>query len=207
MVAYCGSALAARGAEQGSERSPALRPRAASVACRPSSARAFARSSTIQTFQGKHQRQCDVLVRLLFDDGLGKPGTDIGLSLASRRLELIETEARDRAAQERLGFTHLAAVDSHPADEGLLHDVLGVSHRAQHAVGDSHEGWTQRIEALRCIPVAGACHQAARTAAFAAAGSSHTPKPTARRFHPLMMLIISVSFTRSSSVNCAFSAS
>ena len=161
-----------------------------------------------KAFQRQHQRQGDVFLFLLFDDGIGKPGTDIGLALAPRRLELIEAEPRDGAAQERLGLTHLAAVGPHPADEGLLHDVLGVGHRAEHAVGDAHELRTQRIEARRCVLVAGACHQAAAwPAAFAAAGSSHTPKPTARRFHPLMTLIINVSLTCSSSVNSAFRAS
>ena len=140
--------------------------------------------------------------------GIGKPGTDISLALVTRRLELIEAEPRDRTAQERLGFAHLAAVGPHPADEGLLHDVLGVSHRAEHAIGDAHELGTQRIETRRCVLMADACHQAtARTAAFAAAGSSQTPKPTARRFQPLMILITSVSFTCSSSVNSAFRAS
>ena len=49
-----------------------------------------------KTFQRKHQRQGDVFFFLPFDNGIRKPGTDIGLALAPRRLELIETEARDR---------------------------------------------------------------------------------------------------------------
>src|SRR6202047_3114028 len=41
--------------------------------------------------------------------------------------------------KERLGLTDLFAINPHPADEGLLHDVLSVRHRAQHAIGDTHE--------------------------------------------------------------------
>ena len=114
-----------------------------------------------KTFQRQHQRQGDVLLVLLFDDGIGKPRADIGLALAPRRFELIETEARDRAAQERLGFAHLAAVGPHPADEGLLHDILGVSHGAEHAVSDAHELRTQRVELAAASSWPGARHQAA----------------------------------------------
>ena len=167
-----------------------------------------------KAFQRQHQRQGDVFLFVLFDDGIGKPGTDIGLALTARGFELIEAEPRDGAAQERLGLAHLAAVGPHPADEGLLHDILGVGHGAEHAVGDAHELRTQRVETRRCVLVRGVRGQAAAAmaadftaAAFTAAGSANTPKPTAMRFHPLMTLIINVSLTCSSSVNCAFSAS
>ena len=159
-------------------------------------------------FQRQHQRQGDVFLFVLVNHRVGKPGTDISLALVTRRLELIEAEPRDRTAQERLGLAHRAAVGSHPADEGLLHHILGVSHGAEHAISDARELGTQRIETRRCVLMVDACHQAtARTAAFAAAGSSQMPKPTARRFHPLMILITSVSFTCSSSVNSVFKAS
>ena len=65
-------------------------------------------------------------------------------------LELIEAEAGDRAAQERLGLAYVGPVDPHPADEGLLHHVLGVGHGAQHAVGYPHELRAQRFERRRC---------------------------------------------------------
>ena len=35
-----------------------------------------------KAFQRQHQRQGDVFLFVLFDDGIGKPGTDIGLALA-----------------------------------------------------------------------------------------------------------------------------
>ena len=37
-----------------------------------------------KAFQRQHQRQGDVFLFVLFDDGIGKPGTDIGLALAAR---------------------------------------------------------------------------------------------------------------------------
>src|SRR5581483_8842139 len=122
--------------------------------------------------------------------------------------ELVETEARDRAAQERLGLAHLGAIGLHPADEGLLHDILGVRDRAEHAVGDTLELRTQRLERSRRVVGTGLRHQAAALAIFfASAGSTKRPKPTAMRFQPLMMSIIKVSFTCSSALKCAASAS
>ncbi len=156
-----------------------------------------------KTFQRKHQRQGDVFLFLLFHDGVGKPGADIGLALAPRRFELIETEARDRAAQKRLGFTHSAAVGAHPADERLLQNVFGISHGAEHAVSDAHELWTKRVETGRCVVVADVRHHAAALVCidFMAARSANMPKPTAMRFHTLVTLISNVSLTCSSSVN------
>ncbi len=37
-----------------------------------------------QAFERQHQRQGDVFLLLLFDDRIGKPGTNIGLALAAR---------------------------------------------------------------------------------------------------------------------------
>ena len=72
------------------------------------------RGMPAETFQRKHQRQGDVFF-LLFYERIGKPGTDIGLALPARGLELIETKARDRAAQERLGLARRDAVP--PVDD------------------------------------------------------------------------------------------
>jgi hypothetical protein len=43
--------------------------------------RSFERRKALQR---KHQRQGDVFLFLLFHNGIGKPGTDISLALASR---------------------------------------------------------------------------------------------------------------------------
>src|SRR5262245_10628967 len=155
----------------------------------------------------EHQRERDIFLFVLLHDRIGKPGADIGFTLDLCRFELIETKPRDHPAQERLGLTDLSAIDCHPADEGLLHHVLGVRHRAQHAIGDTHEARPQRIEDLRCALEAWLRHHATALAAvLAAAGSTHEPKPTESRFQPLIMLIMSVSFTCSSSLNWALSA-
>ena len=102
------------------------------------------------------------------------------------------------------GYTHLAAVCPHPADESLLHDILGVGHGAEHAVGDAHELWTQRVETRRCVRcILGRCirHQAAFASMdFIAVRSANTPNPTAMRFHTLVTLISNVSLTCSSAV-------
>ena len=154
-----------------------------------------------QAFQRQHQRQGDVFLLVLFDDGIGKPGADIGLALVPRGFELIETQPRDRAAQERLGLAHLAAIGLHPADEGLLHHVLGVGDRAEHAVGDAHELRTQRVESRRCVlgRVRSSSGGGRLGGGLDGRRIGDRPKPTAMRFQPLMMLIISVSLTCSSS--------
>src|SRR6267154_1592645 len=161
-----------------------------------------------KAFQRKHQRQSDIFLLFLFNEGIGKPGTNIGLALTARRFELIETKARDRAAQEGLGLANLAAVGTHPADECLLHHIFSVNHGAEHAVGHAHERRTQRLETRRCVLGSRRHRQAAAALAadFTAAGSAQPPKPTARRLYPLMTLIINVSLTCSSSVNSAFRA-
>ena len=158
-----------------------------------------------EPLERQHQRQGDVLLLLgLLDHRLGKPRADIDLAPAPRRLELVEAEPRHGAAQEGLGLAHRAAVGAHPADERLLHHVLGVGDRAEHAVGDAGEAGTQRIEDRRRVPM---LPRAGHAAVFRAGISSHPPKPTTSRFQPLMTLITSVSFTCSSSVKWASSAS
>ncbi len=144
---------------------------------------------------------------LLLDHRLGQPRADVGLAPAPRRFELVEAEPGHRAAQERLGLAHRAAVGPHPADEGLLHHVLGIGDRAEHPVGDADQPRTQRIEHRRRVPLPGLAAMpghAGHAADFLAGRSTQPPKPTASRFQPLMMLITSVSFTCSSSEKCAF---
>src|SRR5580700_2794992 len=134
----------------------------------------------------EHQRECDVFPFFLLDDRIRKPRADIGFTLALCRFELIETKPCDHPAKERLGLTDRSAINPSPSDEGLLHRSPGARHRAQHAIGDTHEARAQRIEDLRCALEAWLRHQAAALAA-ALAGSSHVPKPTESRFQPLMM--------------------
>src|SRR5262249_12318337 len=155
----------------------------------------------------EQQRECDVFPFFLLHDRIGKPGADISFTLELCRFQLIETKPCDHPAKERLGLADLFAINPHPPDEGLLLHDLGDRYRAQHAIGDTQEARAQRIKDLRCALEAWLRHQAAAlAAALAAAGSSHVPKPTESRFQPLMTLIMSVSFTCSSSLNWALSA-
>src|SRR5262249_56126838 len=103
-----------------------------------------------EAVQCEHERERDVFPFFLLDDRIRKPGADIGFTLQLCRFELIETKPRDHPAKERLGLTDVFAINPHPADEGLLHHVLGVRHRAQHAIGDTHEARAPRIKYLPC---------------------------------------------------------
>src|SRR5579885_1204245 len=154
-----------------------------------------------EALEDEHERQRDVFLDLLFvDDRIGKPGADVGLAPMARRFEMIETEPGHGAAQEGFRFANLGAIGPHPADESLLHRILGIRDRAEHAIGDAGEHGAQRIEARPAVFLPRLRHHAA---VLADAGSCHRPKPTAMRFQPLMTLIISSSLTGSSSVTCA----
>ena len=84
--------------------------------------------------------------------GSGNHSPDVDLALLPRRLELVEAQPRHGAAQEGFRFAHSFAVGAHPADERLLHHVLCVGDRAEHAVGDAREAGTQRLERRRRRP-------------------------------------------------------
>src|SRR5262249_34030112 len=134
----------------------------------------------------EHQRERDVFPFFLLYDRIRKPGVDVGFTLELCRFELIETKPCDHPAKERLGLADLFAIDPHPADEGLLYHVLGVRHRAQHAIGDTHEARAQRFKDLLCSLVVWPRHQASSSpASLAAAGSSPGPYSTQTRPHPL----------------------
>ncbi len=175
--------------------------------------RAFERR---EPFEREQQRQRDVFLFIFLDDRLGQPRADIGLALVPRGLQLVEAHPHHHPAQERFRYAHLGAVDVHPADERLLHHVLGIRDGTEHPVRDADQRAAQRVEARgRIGPFFGAApgrvevrHQATifAAAAFASAGSIHNPKPTARRFQPLITLIISVSFTCSSWLKWSFNA-
>ena len=81
-----------------------------------------------EAFQRKHQRQGNVFLLISFDQGIGKPGANIRFALMPRRFQLIETKPRNGAPQKRLRLANVGTVGLHPADEGLVHDILGVRH-------------------------------------------------------------------------------
>ena len=158
-----------------------------------------------KTLQRQHERKGDIVIRFLFDNRIGNPRPEIGFALVATGFQKIKAQAGNSATQKGFRLAHFAAVGVHPSDERLLHHILGIGDRTQHAIGNADQFRAQRIEAVSCIALQGCVsHQtAAFTAGFLASGSNQRPKPTAMRFHPLMMLIISVRFTCSSSVNCA----
>ena len=156
-----------------------------------------------QALERDHQRQRDVvdLVLFGFDHGLRQPGSDIGLAPAPRRLQLVEAEPGDDAAQIGFRLLDRIAVGVEPAQERILHHVLRVRDRSQHAIGDANQSRTQGIEAGGGVPAGHRRHAARRSSSGCTAR-----KPTWMRFHPLMATISNVTATCSSSLNCASSA-
>ena len=80
--------------------------------------------------------------------GLGQPGADVALAGLVAALFLIDAQARHDLRQEgAIGFD-LTSVDGLPAQPGFLHDVFGLRHRAEHAVGDGKQEAALGLEAL-----------------------------------------------------------
>ena len=157
-----------------------------------------------QALERDHQRQRDVVDLVLsgFDHGFRQPGSDIGLAPAPRRLQLVEAEAGDDATQIGFRLLHRIAIGVEPAQERVLHRVLRIRDRSQHAIGDANQSRTQRIEGCGGILAGHRRHHAARRSSSGCTAR----KPTWMRFHPLMATISNVSATCSSSLNCALSA-
>ena len=156
-----------------------------------------------QALQRHHQRQGDVVGLVLggFNHGLGQPRADIGLAPPTRRLQLIERDARDDAPEIGFRRRDRPAIDLEPAQEGVLHSVLRVRDRAQHAVGDADQTRTQRVEARGCVLGLGRRH-----AALLPSTGCTARNPTWIRFQPLIVTISRVSATCSSLEKCALSA-
>src|SRR5262249_32356061 len=89
------------------------------------------------------------------DDRLWQPGPDIGLTPHPRRLEVVETEPRDRAQQIGTRLRDVIAVGRVPAQICLLHDVLGLRQRAEHAIGEAGEPPPMRLERLHGLVLRG----------------------------------------------------
>jgi hypothetical protein len=101
-----------------------------------------------QSLERQHQRQRDVVdcVLVSFDQGFRQPRPNIGFAPAPRRLQLVETEAGYDRAQIGLRFENRIAIGVEPAQERILHHVLCVRDRSEHAIGDADQSRTQRIE-------------------------------------------------------------
>jgi hypothetical protein len=87
------------------------------------------------------------IVLIGFDQGFRQPWPDIGFAPPPRGLQLVEAEARDDTAQIGFRFENGVAIGVEPAQERVLHDVLRVRDRCEHAIGDANQSRTQRIKA------------------------------------------------------------
>ena len=154
-----------------------------------------------QPLQRHHQRQGDIvhLVRFGGEHRLGQPGPDIDFALLPRRFQHIQTKPCDHLAQPRFRLAHRGAVGVEPAQECLLHHILGVRDRAQHAIGDAGQPRTQGIEGGRSI----VCGLAAHQAAFFCKMAGLTRKPTPMRLKPLITTIIIVRLICSSGLKAS----
>src|SRR3546814_10589648 len=99
-----------------------------------------------EPFEREHQRQGDVVVGLLLDERFGQPRPDIGFAPVPRRFQLVEAEAGHGAAQPRLGHLDRGAIGAEPAQEGVLHHILGIGERAEHAIRS--EEHTSELQSL-----------------------------------------------------------
>jgi len=85
--------------------------------------------------EGERVSHLRVLGGILFDERLREPLAGIDLALRPRRAQLVDRQTcRDRreVRLRRLRLDRGRVV----AEERLLHDVLGVSNRPEHPVGD-----------------------------------------------------------------------
>ena len=80
--------------------------------------------------------------------GSGSHGPHVLLAPCSRRFQRVETNARGRGHEKRSRIRHVVAVGLMPAQIGLLHRVLGVSHGPKHAVGEADQASAVRFKAL-----------------------------------------------------------
>jgi hypothetical protein len=72
-------------------------------------------------------------------DRFRKPWPDVLLAADARGLQVIDTEARDRARQVLLRRMDRGIVRAAPADVTFLHDVFGIGGRAEHAIRDREQ--------------------------------------------------------------------
>ncbi len=83
-----------------------------------------------------------------FDHRLGQPRADVRLAPRPRRLHAVEAEPRHDPREVRARLDDLVGRRILPAQERVLHDVLGLGDRAEHAVREAHEERAMRLEAL-----------------------------------------------------------
>jgi hypothetical protein len=68
---------------------------------------------------------------------LRQPGADIGAAFGRRFAQAIDRKPRRRGHQPRLGRPDRRGIGLVPAQERLLHNVLGIAEGAEHPIGDT----------------------------------------------------------------------
>jgi hypothetical protein len=111
-----------------------------------------------QPLQRKHERHRNVLrelglclrvgrpAGLLVHQWLGQPDADILLASRDGRAQLVQAQIGHQAREIGVRMLDGAFVDFGPAQPGLLHDVLGLGARAEHAV-------SKRAQAARVFTI------------------------------------------------------
>ena len=107
-----------------------------------------------QPFEHQHQRHRNIVRQLarrlvvedFVDHRLGQPLADVELAPRLRRLHAIEAEPRHHGAEIAARLLDRRAVGGVPAQIGVLHDVLGLGARAEHAVGKPGQRAPMRLE-------------------------------------------------------------
>jgi hypothetical protein len=108
-----------------------------------------------EPLEQQHERDRDVVrelagrlaVERFVDDRLGQPRPHIGLAPHLRGLHAVEAEPRHHGAEIAPRVLDRAAVGGMPAQVGVLHDVLGLGARAEHAIGEARQRAPMGLEA------------------------------------------------------------
>src|SRR6516162_9811510 len=87
-----------------------------------------------------------VVVEGFVDHWLGQPLTDIGFAARLCRLHSVEAEPRHYRAEIAARFIDRCMVGRVPAQIGVLHYVLGLGTRAEHAIGKPRKRAPMRLE-------------------------------------------------------------
>jgi hypothetical protein len=100
------------------------------------------------------------VVEAFIDDGIGQPLADIDFTARLRRLHSVEAEPRHHGAEIAARLIDRRVVDAMPAQISVLHHVLGLGARAEHAISEARQRAPMRLEIDRLVFVGDARHAA-----------------------------------------------
>ena len=87
-----------------------------------------------------------VVVEDFVDHGFGQPLTDIDFAASLCRLHPVQAEPRHYCTEIAARFIDRRMVGRVPAQIGVLHHVLGLGTRAEHAIGEPRQRTPMRLE-------------------------------------------------------------